>query len=1078
MRKKICKLTFLLMLFLVQIAFAQQKSISGQVQDADGNPMPGVSVSVVGTSKGVATDFDGNYAVEAPVGAVLEFSYVGFASQRITVGASSRINVTLKENAEQLDEVVVTGYATQSRKTLATAVSKLDKKTLENVPRANVATALQGSISGLRVTQTTGRPGETPKIQLRGGTAFDGTGSPLILIDGVPGSFYGLNGDDIESMEVLKDAASTAIYGARAANGVILVTTKKGKAGRSSITVRTKYTLNGRRNVGFEYMNAADYIKYNRLAVKAYQSQIDASKFGQFINGEYPAGVGNNPINSTYTTMVLSPDNEYLLKYEGWKTMDDPINPGQKLIYQENNMTELFYQPSSGQDHSVSFEGGNDKGTYYLGLGYLNEKGIVIGTGFNRFSGTFNGSYKIKDNFKVSSNVLYVNSQSTPNYLDKDDYTVFQRAAGMAPTARIYINNPDGSLSGTPHPGVDVSFGNPLYYRDKFVRDNAEQRLTTSIQFDWGFHKDFNLMVRGSHLSINNLFENFDKAYLNKGRLDVVRKAKTEYNRTLRNQITSVLSYKKSFAEKHNVDALLGVEYFWQNYFRSYASTKNSPTDLIYTLNAGSEADGIPFSGRTKYSISSLFGQLNYDYDNRYLLGITFRRDGTSRLAKGNKYDFFPGISLGWNIHNEAFYTSLGEGVQRWVNKIKPRISYGVNGNIDVLGNFDVFGLYEPTSTYDSQTGYVNTKLPNYSLKWERSTTLNIGLDLALLNNRVSLLADFFIRDVTDKISDLSLPLWTGFSAIKTNNGILQNRGFELELNAKVVDNDNFKWNVGTNFTIIRNYAKKLPYNGVENNRQEGQQIYDPATGTLIYVGGLQEGQRVGNDLITAYVFDGVYKTQAEIDADAGRVVTFAQKKTERFLGDTRWKDLNGDNIIDYKDRIVIGRTRPDITGGFNTDFSYKNLSVYVKMDYALGHYAINGSKVKGMAQTQGAQNGPVSIRDSWTEENPNANIPRYVFVDPQKNHRAAGHDNGSLDSSSSLYWEKADYLALREITVSYSLPGSWVNDYFKMLRVYATMGNIAYFTKYSGNSPEEGGIDKGRFPLPRTFTMGLSLTF
>lgn len=1076
MRKKIFKLLFALILFFVQNAFAQEKVLQGVVKDASGNPMPGVSVLVVGTTRGVATDFDGNYQIEASVGQVLEFSYVGFATQRVNVGQKSKIDVTLKEDAQQLEEVVVTGYATQSRKTLATAVSKLDKKTLESVPRANVATALQGSVSGLRVTQTTGRPGQSPTIQLRGGTSFDGTGSPLVLIDGVPGSFYALNGDDIESIEVLKDAASTAIYGARAANGVILVTTKKGKAGRSSITVRTKYTINSRRNLPMKYMGAADYVKYNRLAVKTYQDQIDKGKFGAFINGQYPAGVGNNPIDSPYTTMVLSSSNEYLLKYPGWQTIDDPINPGQKLIFQENDMASLVYQHSYGIDNSVSFEGGNDKGTYYLGLGYLNDKGLVIGTEFNRFSGTFNGSYKIKENFKVSSNVLYVNSSTSPNFLDSDDYTVFQRYGGMAPTTRIYKNNPDGSLSSDPLPGVDVSFGNPLYYKNKFVRDNLEQRLTASVQFDWKFLNDFNLMVRGSHLSINNTWENFDKAYLNKGTLNTIRQSKVSYGRTLRNQITSVLSYKKTFLEKHNLDALMGTEYFINKNFNVDAKTKNSPTDLIYTMNAGSEADGNPTSSRTAYAISSLFGQLNYDYDNRYLLGLTFRRDGTSRLAPGNKFDFFPGVSLGWNLHNEQFF--MQSPLAGWVTKIKPRVSYGVNGNIEILGNFDVFGLYQTATVYDTQVAYVNTKLPNYGLKWERSTTLNFGLDLALLNNRVSLLADFFIRDVQDKISNLKLPLWTGYSSIKTNNGVLQNRGFELELNAKLVDTENFKWNAGTNFTIVRNYAKKLPYNGVDKNRQGGELIYDPSTGKEVYVGGLQEGERVGNDLIVAYAYDGVYKNQQELNEAQNLNVTFASKGTEHFLGDARWKDLNGDGKIDYKDRIIIGRTRPDISGGFNTDFTYKRFSLYIKSDYALGYYAINGMKIKGISQTQGAQNGPDLVRSTWTEENPNADIPRYTFTDPKKNHRAEGSDQGSINKSSSLYWEKADYLALREITLSYNLPGSEMGNLFKDIRVYATMGNVAYFTKYSGNSPEEGGVDFGRFPLPRTFTFGLNFTF
>jgi TonB-linked SusC/RagA family outer membrane protein len=1067
-----------LILFLAgYVSMMAQVEVKGKVIDAtDELPLPGVNIVIVGTVQGVSTNIDGEFTIVVPgQESQLLFSMVGYIDKTVLVGGLKTITIYLEPATTALDEVIVTGYSTQSRAEMTTSISKLDTKVLQSSPRSNVATALQGTIAGLKVTQNTGQPGSTPSLVLRGGTSFSGTGSPLVLIDGVPGSFYALNVDDVESMEVLKDAASTAIYGARAANGVILITTKKGKAGQANVTFRSRFTTNQRRQDPMEYLGAADYVKFNRLAVVAAQDVMGYAWLNQFLTGAHAAATGNNTTNSIYTTMELTPANEYLLNYDGWQTIDDPVNPGTTLLFMENKMNELFYQESNSMDYSLSVDGGNDKGTYYFGMGYLDDNGLVTGSSFKRYSGTFNGSYKISKALKITSNFIYAHSNRDLPY--DSDYNLFQRTAGLAPTSRIYNNNPDGSLSSDYQPGTYLGFGNPLYYQDKFIRYNLEQRLTGSVQLDYKFLNDFNLSLRGSHFSVNNSNESFNKAYLNSGSLRTDRTASASQQRTLRNQLTAMLTYKKTISDNHNINALFGYEYFVENYFSFDASTRLSPTDLIYTMNVAPEANGVPSSYRTGYEISSFFGQLNYDYDYKYLLGITFRYDGTSRLGN-DKYGFFPGISIGWNVHNEEFLKD--SKISNIVSKIKPRASYGVNGNIDILSNFGVFGTYAGTSIYDTQAGYVNSGLPLLDLKWERSTTFNLGLDMGLLNDRFILIADYFVRDVQDKLASLTLPLWTGFSSITTNNGTLQNRGFEFQLNSDILQRGDLNWNVGLTYYRVRNYAKSLPNNGVDKNRQGGTEIYDPETGETIYVGGLQEGERVGLDVITAYVFEGVYQTQDMIDEHAGRIVEFAYRNDTRFLGDAIWKDMNGDNIINYLDRVVIGRRTPDFIGGLTSDLRYKNFSLFVKTDFTVGHYIINGRRVKGIAQTQGNQNGPIEIRDSWTVDNSTSNIPIFTLVDRQRNHLAAGGDQGSMTSSSSRMWEKGDYLALREITLSYSLDGGIANNYFKNIRLYLTGANLTYFNKFSGSSPEESGdgIDYGRFPLPRTFTFGLNVTF
>ncbi|WP_289023953.1 TonB-dependent receptor [uncultured Salegentibacter sp.] len=1058
-------------LMLVCFGFAlnaQDVEISGVVSDETGMPLPGVNVIVKNTSRGVQTNFDGKYTISASAGETLVFSYLGFKTSEIDVAANtSNLDVVLQEDLSGLDEVVVTGYGKQSRAKLTTSIAKMDTRILETSTRSNAATALQGTIPGLRVTNNTGQPGATPNIVLRGGTSFDGSGSPLILIDGVPGSFYALNSDDIESIEVLKDAAATAIYGARAANGVVLVTTKTGEGGKSTITYKQKYSINYKRETP-DYLDAANFIKYNRQAILYYNEATGRNNFDAgFLNGALAFGTGGNTTNSPFTTQYLTNENRYLLDYPGWGTVTDPVDPSKEILFRQNDVGDLIYQPSTSTDHYIGFQGGNEKGSYFASLGYLDNDGLILGSGFKRYSGKFTGSYNISDSFRVNSNILYAHSNLNLSPLGSNN-TVFRRFAGQAPTSRTYNNNPDGSLSDDLNPGTNPGFGNPLYYQDKFIRDNVEQRLTASVGIDWDLMSNLTFSLTGSHFTVNNLDESFNKAYLSGSSLIETRNASARAQKTLRNQLTGTLNYTKS-VDKHYFDLLLGAEYYRDEYFTFSAGTKNSPTDLIPTLNAGAESNGVPSSFRTLQVIASGFGRFNYDYDDRYLVGLTFRYDGSSRLGN-NKYGFFPGVSLGWNAHNEEFFKD--SDIKNVFTKIKPRLSYGVNGNLEVLGNFSSFGSYGSQGVYDGQTGYANTSLPTLDLRWERSTTTNFGLDVSLFDNRINLIADYFIRDVEDKLSNLTLPYWTGFSGITTNNGILRNKGFELQLGADLVRGEDFQWSLNGTLSKIKNFVVELPENDNELNRQGGTQIYNPNTGELEWVGGLQEGQRVGNDLVVTYVQDYIYANQAEVDADANVQDDFLPDPFKRYPGDVAWVDVNGDDVINSYDRKVIGRTTPDFYGGLSTNMSYKNFSLYLKTDFAAGHVIYNHIRGKGLAQTQGNLNQDALVLDSWTPENTDTDVPRFVFVDAQDN-----IFRGNEGTVNSRFWEKGDYLAIRELTLSYDLPTEKFTDKITKLSLYLTGTNLHYFKSYSGDTPELGGYQAGEFPLPRTFTLGLNLT-
>ncbi|MDT0554022.1 SusC/RagA family TonB-linked outer membrane protein [Urechidicola vernalis] len=1072
-------------MILCTSAYSQTKTVTGVVTDSQNEPLPGTSIIIKGTATGTETDFDGNFSIDVSAGDVLVFSFVGFATQEITVADQTTINVSMEENDSVLDEVVVTGYGSQSRATLTTSVAKLDTEILETSTRSNAATALQGTIAGLRVTNTTGQPGSTPQIVLRGGSTFDGKGDPLILVDGIPSSFYALNSDDIESIEVLKDAAATAIYGARSANGVILVTTKSGKAGKSSINYKYKYSINNERN-DQEYLTAEDFLNYNRQGHEYAEQVLNNPNFiRQFLTGANSFATGGNATNSPFTTQTLTPANQYLLNQPGWNSIPDILDPSQEILFYDNqDVGDRIYQDSSTRDHYLSFDGGNEDGTYYLGLGILDNDGLILGSGFERYSGKFSGSYNIRENIKVNSNILYSHSNLSRSPLGSDN-TVFRRFQGQAPTSRDYDNNPDGTWSDVYAVGQNQGFGNPLYYQDKFVRKNLEQRLSANVGISWDIIDDLTLAVNGSHFTVNNHNESFNRAYRvgsTTGPLRTGREAAVSLGRTLRNQVTGTLNYTKKI-DNHNFNALLGAEYYKDNYFSTSAGTRNSPTDLIETLNAGAEANGIPSSFETEYVISSVFGRLLYDYNNKYLFSFTFRNDGSSRLGN-NKYGFFPGVSFGWNLHNEDFF--INSSFANVLNRVKPRLSYGVNGNQEVLSNYGVYGAYGSQGVYNGQTGYANTALPTLDLQWEKSTTLNGGLDVALFDNRLTLITDFYSRDIEDKLANLTLPYYTGFSSILTNNGTIRNKGVEMQINGDIIRNDDWTWNVGATFSANKNYVVDLPENDNDLNRQYGTLIWNAKTGQEEWVGGLQEGQRVGTDLVVAYIQDRIYTDQADADADNHITdeIMPGFSRNQRWAGDVKWVDQNGDDVINSLDRKVIGRTTPDFVGGLTSSLKYKNFNLFVKTDFATGHLVWNHIRAKGYGQTQGNLNQPIEVKDSWTPTNTDTDWPRMVFVNAAKN-VWRGNEGSSFGSSTSLqnagnsqFWEKGDYLAIREVTLNYNVPTDVFKGVVQNMNLFATGSNLHYFKSMSGDTPEVGGVQYGQFPMPVTFTLGLDVTF
>ncbi len=550
---------------------------------------------------------------------------------------------------------------------------------------------------------------------------------------------------------------------------------------------------------------------------------------------------------------------------------------------------------------------------------------------------------------------------------------------------------------------------------------------------------------------------------------------------------------------------MLGGEYFNWHQYTLNARTENSPSDDIPTLNAGSNRT-YTYSYKEGYRILSGFARVNYNYNYKYLLSVVARYDGISKLSD-NRWGFFPGISAGWNIMEEEFFKE--SKLVDVISNLKPRISYGVNGNVNGLGYYDVYGSYGQKdangsiiTNYDGSVGFYNDKLVNGGLRWEQSKSFEVGLDIGFFNNRLSFILDYYNRTTSDLLTDLDLPNYTGFNSIKTNLGTLRNQGFEMEVKANILNNVNgFSWDVSANLSTVANKIVKLPANGNENNRQGGYQVYDPQKGEVVWVGGKQEGGKLGD--LFAFKQDHIFKDWDDVKANAnnrydaigelyGPAAWEALKdkagKQPIEPGDVCWADLNNDGVINNLDRVKVGNLFPTVTGGFSTTLGYKDFSLYARFDYALGHTLYNDLAARSLGQYQGSFNIIDMVKDSWSETNQNTDIPKFYYADQLSKKNITRSNNGltAVDNNSSRFYEKGDYLALREITLTWNLPKKWINKaLMSNASVYVTGQNLFYITGYTGVSPEPAvdttygqGLDNGRYPTPKTVLLGLSVTF
>lgn len=1050
--KKLLSVLFLLS-FTLAAVYAQNIQIKGTVvSGTDNEPLPGVNVVVKGnTSTGTITDFNGTFTLSAPADAILSISYIGFKSQEIAVKGHKDIKIVLQEDSETLDEVVVVGYGVQKKSVVTASIAKVSADDLASTAPVRMDNALKGLASGVTVTSSSGQPGAAAQIRVRGvGTirTENGAADPLYIVDGMPleGGLDYLNPNDIASIEVLKDAASGAVYGARAANGVILVTTKTGKIGKTKVTY------------DFSYGWQSAWKK---------RDVLNASEYALMINeGAINAGIAPK--------------------------FSDPYSYGQGTNWQD----EVFNNNAPMMNHQVSVSGASEKVNYLFSLGFYTQDGIVGGnfdrSNYERLTLRSNTQYTLFDeskernwlnSLKVTSNLSYARIKST--ILDDNSTwgTPLGSALALSPILNVYdeteeaikaqfdkygttaeytpVYDPrNGKLFSIPgefgemsNPIAKLSLPGDKHWSHKFVANfSAELQLWDNLKFKTSYGADLSFWGYDSYRPLY---------YLRSGESSTQSSAYSRKEDGTVWQLENVLMYDKSI-DKHSFSVLLGQSakkssgsYLYgsrnniTNYSRPYI---DASTGLA--ANADRDAAGAPSVDAT---LASIFARASYNYDERYMLQVTVRRDGSSRFGPNNHYAVFPSFSLGWNLTNEKFMNKR----PNWLTTTKIRLSWGKNGN-ENIGNFKYTVLTSPgnNAIFGSSENVINgvkaSGLANPDLKWEESEQLDFGLDFGFFNNALTFTADYYKKKTNGMLMEMNIPFYVGEAKPIGNVGKMENSGIELEAAYKFRVSD---WNfrVSANASYLKN---KL----IEYGNESGWENLDSFQGT----GDISRAEN-GKPFPFFYGYKtaGIFQNTDEVKAyknDKGELL-----QPTAVPGDVRFVDVDGNGIIDANDRTDIGKGMPDWTFGFNLGVSWKNFDLNMMWQGTAGNDIYDATRRTDIATS----NLPSWMLNRWTGEGTSNRIPRFVQG-----------DNVNWQSSD-LYVYDGSYLRLKNIQLGYTLPAALTQKVFiSSLRFYVAAENLFTFTKYHGFDPEISsggtslGIDYGVYPQARVWTIGASLSF
>ncbi|MDX9773033.1 MAG: TonB-dependent receptor [Bacteroidales bacterium] len=1049
-KKKLLSLVSVLFITL-SVLYSQEFNVTGIVSDNNGEPVPSATIQIKGTTIGTISEFNGSFSLNVKKGDILLISFVGYNQQEITVKDESKLNVVLHEAVFGLNDIVVVGYGTQSRQTITSSISKVGSEALTNIPITSVGDGLKGKITGVRIYSTNNTPGAEPTIRIRGGSSINGSNEPLVLIDGVESGLSGINANDIQSIEVLKDAASTAIYGARASNGVLLITTKRGsynKAPRVTFEANTAYQETARM---YNFMNAEDYISIVRPAVALGPHPL------YNYNSGYSASTGNTA-SSIYSTRYL--ENGETIP-EGYKSMDDPLNPGSTIIFQDNDWESKIFSPSMWQNYYLGLDGGNEIMRYSASLGSTTDNGVAVGTGYNRLSARANADVNISKKLVLSTGFDFSHT-NTAAYTAMNQYQVLTRGLAVPPTQKFFDSE------GIPTHGYNRTSPTPLYY--DYIYDDAQKNNKISINgaLDWTIFDGLKAHVQGSYYKQGYQADIFQRANYFVGS----RSASKSVRDASISKIEGYLSYSKTFNKVHSLSGLAGYSY--QNNFSEYLSVTatGASSDKVTTLNAETLVTAFD-NYIIKQSLVGYYGRLLYDYKKKYLAQASFRYDGSSLFGEGNKFGFFPGVSLGWVVTEEPFMQTAKQ-----ISNLKLRASYGQTGN-NVVDVTDAAGSYSVGYDYGENAGLHPTDMPNNTLSWETTNQLDLGIDLGVFDNKILVNADYFNRLTVDLLFDKTLPNTTGFSTIKTNIGKVKYYGYEFEITTKNISTKNFDWESKFTWSFINHEVVQLPDNGIDKNRIGGVLCAD---GT--YWGGIAEGERL--DQFFTYQVDHIIETSGDADAamydDQSRGWRYNDQSYvpgRKEVGDYEYVDRDGNGKITSVDQFCQGVTIPKYTGGLNNSFRYKNWVVNVYLDWALGH-SIYESVYSHLFLNTFANNWSLvdEVKQCWTTPGQDTQYARFTAND-------SDDGNKNYSRRTNIFAYKADYLCVRELSIQYNVPVNALKRFgIQGLAVTASGNNLYYFTAVPGMlSPEVGTGNPyasgfNVYPPIRRVSLGAKITF
>lgn len=1020
---------WLIALTLTFVSATTFGQVSGKVTSSSGEVLPGVSVSIKGTNQGTTTDGNGNYKIaETNQNTVLTFSFIGYESIQETVGSRSIINVSLSEDEQTLDEVVVVGYGTQKKSSLTGAISTVTQKELTALPVVSLTQAMQGRVPGVSITNNSG-PGTEPRVRIRGVGSISLDPNPLYVIDGVPaGGMNNIDPKDIESLEVLKDASAAAIYGSRAANGVILITTKKGTRGKMQVNVDS-YVGTQSAWKTLDLLDSDQYIRYGTALLSASGQEVP----GRFSNL-------NTPI------------------YEGANTT---------FAETETDWQDVMFNSAPITDNQISLSGGSEKSRFYTSLGFFNQDGILRNTSYNRKSFRINSDHNINKYVTIGQTLL-LSDEERRDEQSGGGRSLVMNIMRMIPYWPERDPTKDGGFSTTAQ-GLDATDPeNPLRIAEMEQGNRlnsglkllgtafANVKVTPWLTYRFTAGLDY----------FNSRFDGFDQIYNDGNRTRPIATVVENRNQGYSTVLTNALTVDKTFG-KHYVN-VLGVFERQDFTSRFLGASGQRPDNNIRVLQG--IANPTASSTLSENTLLSYVGRLNYEYGGKYLVGASVRRDGSSKFAPGNKWGTFPSVSGGWRISEESFMKDV-----QAISELKIRGSWGQTGN-NGLGDYEWQPLVQADNTIypfnnNPTLGSYFNQLGNTDLSWEVTTMANIGADISLWNNKINLTAEYYTRETDGLLLRVPVPVSIGYSSSPLANvGSMQNSGFEAALGYNYQKGD-FSWTLTGTFDITRNVVNSLSTaNATIDAGANGDFGGFEITRT-------QEGEPIQS--FFGWKTDGIFQSQEEIDALNASAPGGFYQNSETAPGDVRFRDLNGDGVVNADDRDFLGSYIPAFAYGLNWGGNYKNFDFNVFFQGVYGNEIYNGTKVIGQGMLR-LFNASTDVLDAWTPTNTDTDVPRAISGDPNQNSR-----------TSDRFIEDGSYLRLKNLSVGYTIPGDKLNaatnGLVNKLRLYVSSQNLLTFTGYSGYDPEvsarfggllTNGIDYGQYPQARTVLVGLNLGF